>query len=764
MSVVSLEELTVEQVARNILKGRVCPSSSRTFVVPEPDSNKVFACAMNRWSIIESAAESKKVKALEVLATLPITEADFGQKSIRRRDFVMLQKMTLTSLVIGYERNVVDGLENDGDDTCELNMVQLLEHMASAETRQTLIHLNVMRASVHRFTEHWAQGVANLFPNLQSLNLVGYHDDVYRDLANAFPNLKSLNLRKKGNFNAITGVGLLRNLEVLMIESITDEENVEELFQLQKLRVLSVPGTRHVNRPFIYLFRECLDRGLTFPELQYFDCSEMSIDIPYDAIVQALPKLEHFTCIGSSTYLGYLPSYNVESVRSTIEAIEHYLRLKNDGMLLMVLYANQMADFREGIPQCAPHELRTFIALIYKLIERKPTGLTTGTLVCCNCPKILKLMIASRTFSEAEVRRFVAFVLRLFRKFESSGVPHIDILRNVICETLTTPGIRGLLAPENYLEICRIGLRNFPNDYLRANIIDFLTDYCPPEDHTKLSGDDLKLAFKYLVESVYDRMDEPENEPAQHHIFDCLRIISHFVALSAFAEPDNIEAGDYSKEMSMFLLQMISRPQFGRWLHRGMIKFKVLCIFRVMLCKRVHPPALYTSFAVNIFEQTIKNPADNLPHSMSCAGSILAKLLLFPEQFEGGMEVADGLNETLLHLCRSFSSLADPPKLLELDKARDEIESAQFMGTVTEHVCAIHQSVRYEPNGPQHFFDAGLEEIMRKLSRGEWKHQHVDECVVRMAKEIRDVTEPGWERGEKRRAEDEQKRTKKSRN
>ncbi|CAI2326776.1 unnamed protein product [Caenorhabditis sp. 36 PRJEB53466] len=162
MSVGSLIDLSAEKVAQNILVERFRPS---TIDFSVPSGNRVFEHAIKMWPVLYGAPQSTIENVLEELAELKFTEANFYEACIESRFFPILLKQSLIALTIGSEVRTEDedleaGYGNEDD---EIDIVQVLESLSSADTRQNLMHLDVSTAPDRLFDENWMERVGRLF-------------------------------------------------------------------------------------------------------------------------------------------------------------------------------------------------------------------------------------------------------------------------------------------------------------------------------------------------------------------------------------------------------------------------------------------------------------------------------------------------------------------------------------------------------------------------------------------------------------------------
>ncbi|CAI2326764.1 unnamed protein product [Caenorhabditis sp. 36 PRJEB53466] len=564
--------------------------------------------------------------------------------------------------------------------------------------------------------------------------------------------------------NSIKEIGLLRNLEFLMIDDIRDVTDVTGLFQLQNLRVLIVPATPSFgpnlenepsDRPFIRLFQECLENGLTLPQLRYFDCSETTIDVPYDEIVGKLPKLEHFTCIGGTFADVSLPSHRIDTVAGTVKTLEHYSQQKCHGMLLLVLRLNPMSQLQPDMPECSPDDLRKFRDTLHKIMNRKGAGMKLAAFVGANYSKLLRAMIDSDQFSRSEIYRFVHSVLPLFRKLRRFQFPLRNKLYRFLMETVTMPGVDEIVPRPFCSKIVEHALHALSEHALRESALACLFYHTSDADLTQLSREDVKMGCKYLVENMYAQLSDPSDEVAYHFAFRSLMVLAKLVALEAFEEPLNVRAGAYSPRMISFIGQLLNGDQLRRFRHIGVIEEAILFVLRQIVGKDEHPSGLYDKSVLNnigfFIRQRLRQDAVSVDVTAT-AISILAKLILSPQRIEDGkaefysclvLEAVQWLlPATKSRVCRT-----------EWHKISDECEAAPFMGTVAEHVYTVREYVRSTKDAPLYVQHVGMREVVRKLSSGRWNDEPVDGWIVEMAIGIRRRTEPGYARAEKRKAE-----------
>ncbi|CAI2326714.1 unnamed protein product [Caenorhabditis sp. 36 PRJEB53466] len=761
--IVPLMELSCEQVARNIINHRLRPSN---VCYPVPSPNKVFAHAMVIWSGLDETRQNTiEASVFGELAELEITEADFGDMQLHSRFFPLFMKRSLVSLTIGYEGSVVNGdeHENAGDEIRYLSIVELLERISSTGTRHTLMHLDVSSAPNRRFEPNWMRSVGDLFPNLESINFIAYRGTNVADLVNCFPNLKSLYITTPGGTTQLRDICLLRNLEFLMIDDITDVPDVEELFQLRNLRVLSVPGTNSENRPFTRKFLECLERGLTLPQLRYLDCSEASTNIPYDAIVEALPNLDHLTCIGSTSTVGNLPGYKIDTIKDTLTAMEYYMRQKCFGMQLLVLRVNPMSKLSPDIPECSANELRKFQCILNTIMTRKSTDTTFAAFVSLNYPKLLRMMLDCGNFSTWEIRQFIFFVLVFFRKFNRFQFELRNMMNLSVMETVMTPGIHSNIYHPFCVEIFKNALKSMRVDELRDQALECLIYHYGNADYTGLSREDVKDGCKYLVETVYDRLSEPTDEHAQRSINKCLFVIQQLVGLRVFEEPDDVDTGTYSPHMILFFCQLLTSEELAACIHRQRIKCNILCVLLKIVCRDDHPQVLYNQWALRSVWTQIRKRNDREEHIVqivTTAVAILAKIIVRPDRVED--ELADFYNAQVLDGVQWLLENAtnEPPvrMWIQWSKMRHDIDETHYLGTIAAHIYAVREYVRHTNGFPLYARHFETQEVVRDiLSTGAWRGRFVDEWVVDMTRDILRIAEPGveFERAEKREADGE---------
>ncbi|CAI2326752.1 unnamed protein product [Caenorhabditis sp. 36 PRJEB53466] len=758
ISMASLIDLSAEQVAQNIVEGRFRPSS---IGVPVPCANQIFEHAIREWSFL-----SGDVRVLQELSYLKFTKANFGERCVERQFFPILLNQSLESLTIGYEVTQFTAFdedlgENADDEAHQMRIVHLLEEVSSAGTRQSLKHLDISPFSHDRFEPNWMEWVGRLFPSLQSLKLHAHENTNLADLVNCFPNLKSLSLTTEGGTRSMQGIGLVRNLEMLSIDDIRDVTDATELFQLQNLRVLSVPCPFF--RPFIRRFRDCLENGLTLPELRYFDCSEAASDIEYDEIVGKLPKLEHFTCIGDSFSRVNLPSHSIKTIGDTVTTLEHYFRQRSFLMLETVLSQNPMNANLRDMPECSPSDLRKFLHVICRLMEHKIVRLKIATYVVANCPKLMELMIDSNNFSSSEISIFVQHMLSLFRKMRKFQFPLHQHLHQYLLETVMTPGVASNIIRPFCLEIVEHALRALSEHPLRESALACLLEHTKYANLAQLERADVKTGSKYLVESMYARISAPFDVVAFHFVLQCLFVLEKLAGLEVFEDPYDINADVYSSHMLLFFGQFLIGVELDDSHQREKIEERILRVFRQIVANEKHSPDLYDKIVLHAIGYLIQhrvNQDENSVNIVATAVSILAKLILSPQRIEdGNAEFYSSLVLGGVQWLLKNDAIASPNRSwIQWHTISGECEAAEFMGTVAEHVYAVRVYVRNPSDAPLYVQHVGMREVVRKLSSGRWNDEPVDAWIVEMAKDVRRMTEPGYARAEKRKAEEEEER------
>ncbi|CAL2031155.1 unnamed protein product [Caenorhabditis brenneri] len=158
-------------------------------------------------------------------------------------------------------------------------------------------------------------------PNLQYLNVEGCSINAFEEpkIVKLFPYLKELDISNSG-LNSLKSIGELQNLEVLNIQDLQITDGLEEVFKLEKLRVLNM-GSLILNSPKTARNYANLKKGL--PELRYLDISFSSVTrelIP--SLLENHPKLEILNLIGTKNELTYIPTTSKPQVL-TIKTLEN---------------------------------------------------------------------------------------------------------------------------------------------------------------------------------------------------------------------------------------------------------------------------------------------------------------------------------------------------------------------------------------------------------------------------------------------------------
>ncbi|CAI2326740.1 unnamed protein product [Caenorhabditis sp. 36 PRJEB53466] len=734
-----LIDIAANHVAQMIIDQRIRLS---TIDFPVPCGNKVFEYVMEIWSNVGKRHRQKREKnVLRELAHLEITEADFRNNQIDSRFFPFLLKQSLVSLTIGYEGSVVNGDEdeNAGDEVHQMDIVQLLQNISSEGTHESLMHLDVSAAPSSRFNPKWMEKVADMFPNLESLNITVYRNTKIAQLVHCFPDLKSLKMSTSGGTRSIKGISRLRKLEILTIDDIRNLTDVTELFELENLRVLSVPGTNSETRPFIRRFRDCLEVGFTLPELRYFDCSEATSDVEYEEIVRRLPKLEHFTCIGGTLADVNLPSHKIDTVEDTVATLEHYVRQKCYGMQILVLRLNPMSKIQPETPECSPSVLRKFRDTLHKIMSQKATECTLATFVVLNYPKLLKLMLTSGSFSDRELHHFLLVVLKYYRKFRRFQFPLRTTFHVSFMNTIVTPGVKDHMHRPQASDVFQYALRSMRDAELRECALGCLVHYY---QIANLNSVEAKNGCKYLAESLLSWIIDPNNEVSQRYILQCLLIIRQLVAVRSFEEPDNITTHGYSPNMILLFCQLLLSNELGRCLQRNAIKESILSILLKIVRRDDYSLKFYDDMAINSVWFVIDSCRNNSVQSVETAVAILAKLIMRSQQLQE--EKGNFYSARIVVGVRWLLENASPTPThcwINWNSICGEIETATYVGTVAAHVYAILEYVRRTEGAPLYAQNLSVRDVIQKLSCGRWKDGTIDGLVLAMAIDIRRITE-----------------------
>ncbi|CAI2326727.1 unnamed protein product [Caenorhabditis sp. 36 PRJEB53466] len=723
MSIVSLTDLSAKLVAQSIIDERFRPSTIDWRV---PNGNKVFAEALTIWSNLEKSERlAKETLVLRELSHLEITKVDFSETPLHSRFFPLLLKQSLISLTIGYEGSAANGDENEtvGDEVSQMGIVTLLESISSGATRENLQHLDI--ASV----------------------------------GHQFSNLKSLTMTDTIRSQQIAPICSLEHLEILRIDGIEDVTDVTELFKLQKLRVLSVPCTKREDCQFIRLFRECLEDGLRLPELRYFECSEVSIDIPYTLMISSFPKLEHCTFMGSAQAVGNLAHHNLDTIGETLNVMEHYISVKCFVMQALVLKSNPMsARRRPDAPECPVEDLRKFLCMVKGIMERKSTDNKLAAAVALNFPKLLTLMQSSVQFNALEISQFVERVLLFFRKFTRFSSPARKSLYNSVIETVMTRGVHDYIHHQFYFEIFKHTLCAFPSDASGELDLLCLLKYHKHVDLSMLSREIVRRGCNYLLRSARRRIRWPTNEEAQRYVHRCVLILEQLIDFYVFDRWENRYVNDEMPTPPPLIL-LLCTLMSGVDRSESSVRCKPITdtILRVLM--RIvrndnYPDIMYHVTATNSISRILINCETNSVQSVETATALLAKLIRYPELVRTGVNYSEHIVRTVRWLLRQRS---ETPTACHINWAtiHGEIERAAHVGIVAAHVYGLREYVMKTEGAPMYAGHVALQEAIRKLScGGDWRDgKPLDECIVTMAMGIRRIVGP---RVEKRKAEEDE--------
>ncbi|EFO84334.1 hypothetical protein CRE_20486 [Caenorhabditis remanei] len=323
----TLEALAELKVAELIFENKY---KNFEFKLNEYQSNNIFEI-IKEWNI-----KYKNVK--QITQKLDITDMVFEEGEFNQEKFNIANAQRLRRVEISDLFAATQFLTQNEENETIADIVRLLRNIINDKYEPTLKTLRI-NGNGFKFQEDWIKTISCMAPSITSLSLpcCSISSFEFTKLCFNFATLTKLDISWSG-VKKLNGIWFLHNLEVLDMISLEFEksEDVMDLFELKKLRVLNITGEGLSNNLQCYL--SC---NKVLPELRFLDCSCNVIDSNnLEELVQTHTKLEMVVLFG--TALERTPQLEipdrkielltVENIQCCIKSTNYFLKASKVNM------------------------------------------------------------------------------------------------------------------------------------------------------------------------------------------------------------------------------------------------------------------------------------------------------------------------------------------------------------------------------------------------------------------------------------------------
>ncbi|KAF1763766.1 hypothetical protein GCK72_003711 [Caenorhabditis remanei] len=399
---------------------------------------------IKEWNI-----KYKNVK--QITQKLDITDMVFEEGEFNKEKFNIANAQRLRRVEISDLFAATQFLTQNEENETIADIVRLLRNIINDKYEPTLKTLRI-NGNGFKFQEDWIKTISCMAPSITSLSLpcCSISSLEFTKLCFNFATLTKLDISWSG-VKKLNGIWFLHNLEVLDMISLEFEksEDVMDLFELKKLRVLNITGEGLSNNLQCYL--SC---NKVLPELRFLDCSCNVIDSNnLEELVQTHTKLEMVVLFG--TALERTPQLEipdrkielltVENIQCCIKSTNYFLKASKVNMDFVRQIFSELYNYMNN-SEISDTDFKECCMFYIYVINRWNWDVLRDFAFC----NLQIIRSRPHLFDFNEKQRLVQVIVRSLPKYNESEPHHMSIHASA-CHIEPEPS--SLLIGNHYLKM-----------------------------------------------------------------------------------------------------------------------------------------------------------------------------------------------------------------------------------------------------------------------------------------------------------------------